>query len=211
MKCPRCSQEYTKLEESGICLFCEDNEANMKLADKKFETMVGKKSMENFTLQKFKVFDGVNNAFQYANKFNPETDNLYLWGNCGTGKTHLAVGVAQKAYYAGHNVLILTPPDIRRRLNKLFGNAEDEELESMANSKVLIIDDLGMEKSSDYLLEKLYEIVNRRLKHSRNGLVITSNMPLEALSKKFGDSRLASRIIGMSTVIEMIGDDFRFY
>src|SRR5206468_3297143 len=51
----------------------------------------GVKPYRAFTFERYELTPGNRIAFQRAKQFDPSTDNLYLWGPCGVGKTHLAV------------------------------------------------------------------------------------------------------------------------
>lgn len=76
------------------------------------------------------------------------------------------------------------------------------------NCKLLVIDDIGSEKPSDWVTERLYTIINNRI---TNGLatIYTSNVSLESLETALGH-RIASRIKGSSDCIKFIGIDRRY-
>jgi DNA replication protein DnaC len=72
---------------------------------------------------------------------------------------------------------------------------------------LLVLDDLGVEKTTDWALQTLYVILNNRYTNYRQ-TIITSNLTLEEIGNKLGD-RIASRIAGMCSIIQMKGKDKR--
>jgi hypothetical protein len=80
-------------------------------------------------------------------------------------------------------------------------------IEKYAGSRCLIMDDLGVEKTSKWSMQALYSIIDRRYRDERQTLV-TSNLTLNEIAEKVGD-RIASRIAGMCKVVEIKGADRR--
>src|SRR5258708_32183487 len=118
---------------------------------------------------------------------------LLLWGTYGTGKTHLAAGIGNYRLEKGEPVLFMTAPDLLDHLKATFGPtseiAYDELFERMREAPLLILDDLGAEKQSDWAQEKLYQLLNHR--HARRlPTVITTTIPLERI-----ESRVRSRLL----------------
>lgn len=85
------------------------------------------------------------------------------------------------------------------------GSAKDI-IDTLCLVDKLYIDDLGCEKTSDYLRHALYLIINERHDHEKT-TVITSNIPLSRMSEI--DARISSRIAGMCEVLELSGIDMR--
>ena len=73
--------------------------------------------------------------------------------------------------------------------------------------KCLILDDMGAEKTSEWSIQTLYSIIDRRYRDEKQTL-ITSNLTLDEIAEKVGD-RIASRIAGMCKVVEIKGKDRR--
>ena len=74
-------------------------------------------------------------------------------------------------------------------------------------SPLLILDDLGVEKTTEWALQALYVVVNRRYLDGRQ-TIITSNLTLDEVREKLGD-RIASRIVGMCHPVRLTGRDRR--
>ena len=85
--------------------------------------------------------------------------------------------------------------------------SETEIINNLSEANILILDDLGAEKSSEFALQSLYVIIDQRYSEIRP-TIITSNLSLGEIAEKVGD-RIASRIAGMCKVIELKGKDRR--
>ena len=99
--------------------------------------------------------------------------------------------------------------DYLESLKQCFnGNKSTEEVERpLKECKLLILDDIGVEKSSEWAIERLYAVINYRVNEEKS-MIITSNLTLTELSQKLND-RIASRINGSCKVVQIIGKDRR--
>ena len=205
--CPSCNGEWTKLELIGICYDCALTKKNeVKAAEKlKGDTLafIGIKGYEQYTLEKFKSLPGTEGALAACKGFDPETDNLYIHGVCGSGKSHLAIATWRKFFDGKKSGAVYRQPDIMRLFR---GREADEEfalLKSFDSYRCLVIDDLGVGKSTEFSNQIVYEIIERRANAMRNGLIITSNLSLDEFAQKAGDDRLPSRIMGLCRRIKI--------
>ncbi|RRR75568.1 MAG: AAA family ATPase [Candidatus Viridilinea halotolerans] len=117
--------------------------------------------------------------------------NFVLIGGYGTGKTHLATAIAHVRYAAGDRVLLKTCAGMLNLLRASFrDDAEGYErrLERIITADLLVIDDLGAERATEWADEQLFLIINERIMAQRP-MVITSNQRPDAL-----DRRIASRL-----------------
>lgn len=146
---------------------------------------------------------------------------FYMYGGTGCGKTHLAISIL--------NVMILKYGIQSRycKFSKDFINAlkasynkkddwGDQELDSSAKIEkelqtvpVLVIDDFGVTKDSDWSLEKTYDLLTTRLEANRI-TIITSNTKMEDLAGVFSN-RIFSRLCEMTRPIEFLNIDYRVY
>lgn len=128
------------------------------------------------------------------------SDSLYLHGPVGTGKTHGLYALAKLCRANGLTVKIINLTDTLEYLKSLFDQASyrSEEVfkELFVKPQILIIDELGAEKTSEWSLSIIYRIVNKRYELGRYGTYFASNLTPEELGKTYSD-RVASRIIGM--------------
>lgn len=86
---------------------------------------------------------------------------------------------------------------------------ESELINDYADILVLMIDDLGVSKETEFSSQVLYEIIDRRYMAMRGGLIITSNLSLDEFCEKTGDDRIASRLAQMCNIITLTGKDHR--
>jgi DNA replication protein DnaC len=201
----------------GLCPACvahaEDNrqkeQHDRALRQSLIEVLGGEKPYREFTFGGYEVTSGNRLAFEKARQFNPASDNLYLWGACGVGKTHLAYAIARAGFEQGHSVEILQPPQLVRKMRMKDPQEEQGIIDELVRAELFVLDDLGMGACTAYGRQILQEILDGRDFKVRAGLVITSKYALSGLAQKMGDDTIASRMAGMCQVIEIKGTDHR--
>lgn len=146
---------------------------------------------------------------QYVEKFQDNGKGLFLFGSVGTGKTHLVTAVANAIVYdIGLSAYFDTFAGIIREIQRSFNDKRDSDVEETAKKTgLLILDDLGKEKYSDWASQILFDIIDTRYKNQRP-VLITSNYSPEELSKRV-DEAIMSRLIEMCTMIRLEGTDHR--
>lgn len=136
---------------------------------------------------------------------------LWLYGTVGTGKTTLAMLVSRAAIDAGHSVAIYSLPrllaEIRTTYDDDNGDTYTALLDRLAEVDLLHIDDVGTEKTSDWVLEQLYSIINARYEEERT-VVITTNLERDDLATQIHE-RTVSRLEEMCEVLPLYGADAR--
>ena len=202
-KCPVCGGiMYGNQKQCSSCyhaaIWKQEAEASQKAED--VIRLGGIKAYNLFLCKTFTNKKAMSLCDGYPNK------NLYLWGPTGAGKTHLATALV-RLYTEG---LVVKASDIYRSCRGIKSGAEEKKIiDSYVNKKFLVIDDLGVEKNTDFSMSILYSIVEARDMNYIKGLIVTSNLSPEALSEKFGDDRVMSRLAGMSKIVELTGPDGR--
>ncbi len=149
----------------------------------------------------------------YANALNGW---LVLAGVYGSGKTHLAYAIANRALENGTDVLLGTCADLLDALRKSFqDNTYSETFDTMKNVRLLVIDDLGAQSPTPWVNEKLLQVINYRLE-ARLPLVVTTNVDLRKRDQTAIDPRLVSRLMsgtgvdgGWTRYIILPAGDFR--
>jgi DNA replication protein DnaC len=136
---------------------------------------------------------------------------LWFEGDVGTGKTTLAMLVSRAALDAGRSVAIYSLPRLLAEIRATF-EADTEGsyvdfLERLAAVDLLHVDDVGAEKTSPWVLEQLYAIVNGRYEDEKS-IVITTNLEKEELADQIG-IRTVSRLKEMCEVLPLFGEDAR--
>ena len=142
-----------------------------------------------------------------------EGRGLWLQGDVGTGKTTLAMLISKTAIEAGHTVAIYSLPRLLARIRRTYdGDAGElsylEFFRRLTSVDLLHIDDLGAEKSSDWVLEQLYAIVDERYSTNRS-IVVTTNLEEATLEEQIG-ARTVSRLAEICETLPLYGGDHRY-
>ncbi len=136
---------------------------------------------------------------------------LWLYGTVGTGKTTLAMLVSKAALDAGHGVAIYSLPRLLAEIRTTYDDSSDRTytalLDRLAEVDLLHVDDVGTEKTSDWVLEQLYSIINARYEEQRS-VLITTNLERDALADQIHE-RTVSRLEEMCEVLPLYGADQR--
>ncbi len=150
----------------------------------------------------------------------PEGRNLLFVGPVGTGKTHAAVAAAGVRFFVhGSWVKFWPVVELLDALRPGGASEDDDVMEVAMRCALLVLDDLGAEKPTEWTAERLYAIVNRRWMDERP-IIATSNLPAtqktapkgyegETLDEAVGP-RMFSRLVGSGAVIvRLSGPDRR--
>jgi DNA replication protein DnaC len=136
---------------------------------------------------------------------------LWFEGDVGTGKTTLAMLVSKAALDAGRTVAIYSLPRLLAEIRTTFDEDADRSyvalLDRLTAVDLLHVDDVGAEKTSPWVLEQLYALVNARYEEERS-MLITTNLDREALAEQIG-ARTVSRLTEMCEVLPLYGTDAR--
>ncbi|HGA1392633.1 TPA: ATP-binding protein [Streptococcus agalactiae] len=146
-------------------------------------------------------------------KMKKENIGLLFYGSVGSGKTYLACSIANSLIEQYQiNVKIRNFAQIINELQKSsFDFDKNAYIESLVNTSVLILDDLGIERDTSYAKEQVYNIVNNRyLKHKPT--IFTTNLSysqIENCTESVEYQRIYSRIIEMCIPVMVLGEDYR--
>ena len=133
-------------------------------------------------------------------------NSLLIIGGYGTGKTHLASAIANALLEDGVPALYDTWAGHLQRLKDEFANGERRHLALMKKVDVLILDDLGKDKLTEWNNEVLFEVINYRYEH-RKPVVITTNATPRELEER--NPAVYSRLCEMCELVTMTGRDYR--
>jgi len=137
---------------------------------------------------------------------------LWLYGDVGTGKTTLAMLVARHALEAGHSVAIYSLPRLLAEIRTTFDESSDRSytdlIDRLSQVDLLHVDDVGAEKTSPWVLEQLYALVNARYEDERSIVLTTNLQERDELVAQIGE-RTVSRLEEMCEVVPLFGPDAR--
>lgn len=150
-------------------------------------------------------------ARDYVSKwsdFASKNAGLVLWGDVGTGKTFFAACIANALVEQNVSVKMTNFSTI---LNDLFAESDKNKyLDRLNDYSLLIIDDLGIERGTEYVLEQVYNVIDTRYK-SGKPLIITTNLTLDELKypTDIPHKRIYDRVLGMCVPVMFNGTNFR--
>jgi DNA replication protein DnaC len=134
---------------------------------------------------------------------------LLLHGAFGVGKTGLAVSVLWEALEAeGLPGRFMAVPDLLDAIRASYRSEGPSPLDALKTAPLLVLDDLGAERVTDWVAERLFVLVNARHGNPAVRTVFTSNLPPSKLGAHLGE-RIAWRIIEMCQVVKVDGGNLR--
>jgi DNA replication protein DnaC len=139
-------------------------------------------------------------------------ENVLLIGNSGTGKSHLATGLAFAACQQGRRVRFFTATGL---VTQLLENREERQLErfqkQLERLHLIVLDELGYVPFSKTGAELLFDVVSRA--YERTSLIVTTNLPFEAWTEVMGTERLTGALLDRLThrihILEANGESYR--
>src|SRR5881398_803455 len=134
------------------------------------------------------------------------------WITPGTGKTHLAIGLAIRACQAGHRVLFATAAEWVARLAEAHHNGRlQAELTKLARIPCLVVDEVGYIPFEPEAANLFFQLLSSR--YERASLIVTSNKVFGRWGEVFGDDVVAAamidRLVHHAEVIALKGESYR--
>ena len=134
---------------------------------------------------------------------------LMFYGGVGTGKTFLSSCIANALIDKSIPCLVTNFSRITNRLQSTF-DGKQEYIDSLNKFSLLVIDDFGLERNTEYMNEIVYNVIDSRYR-SGKPLIVTTNLTMQELSKpdSIDKERIYSRINEMCVRLEVTGKDRR--
>lgn len=200
--CDRCKLEtkVTKCNDTLLrCVECRQRYINMKRLDKAKKIIPPK-------------FWGLKTQKPQFEEYKSNPKSLFIWGAKGTGKTTFVCNLIREYVLQKIEVKFISFPAFIMELQEAFkiehANPYEIARKIAKFQGVLCIDDIGAEKTTDFVRQIVYYIINEREMYLLT-TIITSNFSLQEIDTQI-DSRVSSRIEGMSEkILHFVGEDKR--
>ncbi len=215
-------EEQQRIEQEEF----ERKQVELNKIKKVFKNSNMTKRGKKRTFEKFEINKANRKAFEIAKKyadewekFKAEGTGLIFIGKYGTGKTHLAFSIANQLLNKGIPVVFETLINLMEKLKLGYGKEAElgyyEVIKLYCECDLLIIDDLGKEKLSEWVLEKLFQIINTRYENMLP-IVITTNYSEDEIIKRLSFNNdgiaaesLVSRLNEVCLEVNMNFSDYR--
>lgn len=156
-----------------------------------------------------KIYNLAGNYVKRFDEMYEKRQGMLFWGTVGTGKSYTAACIANELL---DQMIPVVMTSFVKILQNIQGNPDEEEriMAGLNAAKLLIIDDLGAERSTDYALEKVYNIIDSRYL-SGKPLILTTNMTLKDMqeSEDIRYRRIYDRIFEMCFPVRFAGRSWR--
>lgn len=140
-----------------------------------------------------------------------EGHGLFIHGEYGVGKTGIASALLLECIQGHARGYFVAVPDLMDSIRASYGDHSTEAdrtlLQKVKEVPYLVLDDIGAERPSEWVVEKLFTIINRR--HSEMlTTFFTSNLSIAQLAERLGE-RITWRIVEMCDVVHLKGPNLR--
>lgn len=139
-----------------------------------------------------------------------EGKGLLLSSIPGTGKTHLCGAITNELLKNLTSVIFVVVPELLQHIRNTYGKGTETEAQIMyglSECDLLILDDIGAEKKSDWTMEKLFTVIDSRYRNNQP-IIFTTNCDSDDLEERIGE-RTFSRIMEICNPVKLTCDDYR--
>ncbi len=139
-----------------------------------------------------------------------DNTGLLLFGDVGTGKSFFAGCIANALLDRDVPVLMTNFPSILNRLTGVFAEDRAAFIASLDDYSLLVIDDLGVERNTEYAMEQMFTVIDSRYR-SKKPLIVTTNLKLEEIKNPpdLAHARIYDRILERCAPVLFSGKNFR--
>ena len=218
-KCRRCWDGGLLIGKDGVLITCPcsvdpEKELARRLTYADLPHAQNPKTFENFEVRAG-TQEGLSVALAYAKgEFNSHL--LTLHGRNGSGKSHLLEAIGRHMVAEGMSVKYALAPSLLDALRDSYDEEAEDSYRTVydryANAPVLLLDDLGLGKSSEWAIEKLTMLVDDRYRNSKP-MVVATNLSADQMVAEGWGYRMADRIwdteSGTVRVVSMTAASYR--
>lgn len=207
-----------------MCSCAQEKTAAEKAKRKEYERMVALDRSRHDAFQDGRMIywtfagdNGTNKklsmmAHKYADNFQHFLENgrgLLLYGNTGTGKTFAACCIANQLIDDGYSALVKNFSTIGNELLSTW--SKDDYMRQLNSVSLLVLDDLDIERQSEYMQETVYNVIDGRYRAGKP-VIVTTNLTAEQLKNpsNVDKRRVYSRLMDMCIPVPVSGEDRRY-
>ena len=156
------------------------------------------------------LMDKARSYVEHWNEAYRNNTGLLLFGDVGTGKSFFAGCIANVLLDRDVPVLMTNFPTILNKLTGMFNEDRGELIASLGTYDLLILDDLGVERSTEYAMEQMFHVIDCRYR-SRKPMIVTTNLKLDEIKNPpdLAHARIYDRILECCAPILFPGKNFR--
>lgn len=212
-RCPKCDEEREQEREAAIR---EEKERSRRDCLDRLHARSGiPKRFEGRTLADYKTSkEGQKRALRISQRMaegGSDGASLVFCGKPGTGKTHLACGIAREWIQAGRPATFETVLSAIRLIKSTYGSAsettESDAISALTGVDLLILDEVGAQLGTEHEKMLLFEIINERYQEMRSTILI-SNLTKDELTDYLGD-RVMDRFRESGAVVAFDWNSYR--
>lgn len=220
-ECPKCYGTGMEMVAGKGARICECRK--LKSKDGQFDRVRLPKRYDGFHFGNYKAQNqsqtiALKNAMNFVMEYPAVDRGLLLMGNVGVGKTHLAVSILKGLTERGFSCLFYEFSSLLKEIQDSYNaHTQSSELGVLApvlNAEILVLDELGASKPTDWVRDTLAHVINTRYNEKKftvfttNYLDIRPNDREETLEDRIG-VRVRSRLYEMCKTVSMDGKDYR--
>ena len=170
--------------------------------------------LHDYTFENAKGYnlEEIKKAHRYVTEWDTmksENQGLLLWGNVGTGKTYIAACIANALIEKGVSVLMTNFSKILNTLSPMYNGDRNAFIDSLNQYSLLIIDDLGIERNSEFALEQVFSVIDSRYR-CKKPLIITTNLTIDEMNHAdLAHTRIYDRILEQCTPLMVNNQNIR--
>jgi len=209
MKCKICKREYKR----SVCEYCVRKKIWKEIQENKVLNLLTPKISQDINKHNFN-----SDLMKLAIKNLKENRWIYIYGATGSKKTAYAAFTLLKwlelKYIENEfpTFQFINANDFERELKNTIKDkdmTDTDVIKKYATTEVLVFDDIGVDKSNEWVYSALYNLINYRYSYLKYRTILTSNLEIDQLSSKWKDTRITSRIIENSFFWGFGSTDYR--
>lgn len=147
---------------------------------------------------------------QHWDEFRKSSMGLLLWGNVGTGKSFIVGCIANALLDKGVPVMMTNFARLLNKLTDMYSGDRNAYINSFNSFPLLIIDDLGVERNSEFAREQVFNIIDSRYR-SQLPMIVTTNLTVDELKNPadLARARIYDRVLERCTAIKVNDQNIR--